>query len=77
LISVGDLGAGVLGIQPTNVSAAALPGSNIFFGQAGFKTKSPTNSLFAKGADITFNNPLKNSNISLGGNVAIIADQIP
>lgn len=74
LISVGSPAAPVAGVKPKNVSAAALPGSNINFGQFGFTAKAPINNLFAKGADITFNNPVSAKNISLGGNVAIVAD---
>lgn len=75
-ISIGDPGAPVLGVKPKNVSAATTTGGTIFFGAAGLKAKSPSNTLFAtNGANLIINNPIKSNNISLGGGVVIVADQ--
>ncbi|MBX9671432.1 MAG: hypothetical protein K2X93_27835 [Candidatus Obscuribacterales bacterium] len=72
LISVGSVGAPVVGVAPKNVVSVEFPGVDIFFGQFGFKTKAPTNTLFAQGADININNPVSLKAISLGGGVTIV-----
>ncbi len=58
----------------TGVSFAEFgAGADIFWGTAGISGKGQNN-VIAQGADITFSNSISSKNISLGGNVQIVAD---
>jgi hypothetical protein len=58
----------------TGVSFAEFgAGADIFWGTAGISGKGQNN-VIAQGADITFSNSISSKNISLSGNVQIVAD---
>ncbi len=72
--SIGPVSLPIQGKAPTKGLSYAENNGTVFFGLGGITAKGSGNSMYAKGANIVINNPYKATNISLAGNVNIVAD---